>query len=112
MAAGAPKGKSSGSWRQEEARPVCDKAVAFSLGGLQELKLLTLFAKHFHIQVAVGFDPILVDFDRQRTNEPQAALLIRKDSDDMGAAFELLIDRSSILVLLRTCEKSEGKGLY
>ena len=56
------------------------------------MKLLTLFAKHFHIQVAVGFDPILVDFDRQRTNEPQAALLIRKDSDDMGAAFELLID--------------------
>src|SRR4029077_12847595 len=73
-------------------QPVCEQAVAFSLGGLQELKLLTLFAKHFHIQVAVGFDPILVDFDRQRTNEPQAALLIRKDSDDMGAAFELLID--------------------
>ena len=56
------------------------------------MKLLTLFAKDFHIQVAVGFDPILVDFDRQRTNEPQAALLIRKDADDMGAAFELLID--------------------
>ena len=35
--------------------------------------MLTLFAKHFHIQVAVGFDPILVDLDRQRPNEPQAA---------------------------------------
>jgi hypothetical protein len=30
--------------------------------------VLTLFAKHFHIHVAVGFNPILVDFDRQRTN--------------------------------------------
>ena len=90
-AAGAPQGKSSGAGAKTE-QPVCEQAVAFSLGGLQELKLLTLFAKHFHIQVAVGFDPILVDFDRQRTNEPQAALLIRKDADDMGAAFELLID--------------------
>ena len=28
----------------------------------------------------------------QRPNEPQAALLIRKDSNDMSAAFKLLID--------------------
>src|SRR5215510_12738148 len=77
--------ESSGAGATPE-QPVCEQAVAFSLGGLQELKLLTLFAKHFHIQVAVGFDPILVDFDRQRTNEPQATLLIRKDSDNMGAA--------------------------
>ena len=90
-AAGVPQGKSSGAGAKTE-QPVCEQAVAFSLGGLQELKLLTLFAKHFHIQVAVGFNPILVDFDRQRPNEPQAALLIRKDSNDMGAAFKLLID--------------------
>ena len=51
-----------------------------------------MLAKHFHIYVAVGFNPILVDFDRQRPNEPQAALLIRKDSNDMSAAFKLLID--------------------
>jgi hypothetical protein len=37
----------------------------FTLGDLQKLELLTLFAKHFHVQVTVGFDPILVDFDRQ-----------------------------------------------
>ena len=85
------KGKSSGAGAKPE-QPVCEQAVAFSLGGLQELELLTLFAKHFHIQVAVGFDPILVDFDRQRPNEPQAALLIRKDADDMGAALDLLIE--------------------
>ena len=54
--------------------------------------MLTLFAKHFHVQVAVGFDPVLVDFDRQRTDQPQGAVLIGKDSDDMGAAFELLVD--------------------
>ena len=53
--------------------------------------MLTLFTKHFHVQVTMGFNPILVDFDRQRTNEPQAALLIRKDSNDMGSAFELLV---------------------
>ena len=51
-----------------------------------------MLAKHFHIQVAMGFNPILVDFDRMRPNEPQAALLIRKDSNDMSAAFKLLID--------------------
>ena len=50
-----------------------NKAVAFTLGGLQELKLLALFAQHFHVQVTVGFDPVLVDFDRQRPNEPQGS---------------------------------------
>ena len=63
-AAGAPKGKSSGAGAKPE-QPVCEQAVAFTLGGLQELKLLTLFAKHFHVEVAVGFDPVFMDFDRQ-----------------------------------------------
>ena len=34
------------------------------LGGLQKLELLALFAKCFHVQITVGFDPIFVDFDR------------------------------------------------
>jgi hypothetical protein len=65
--------------------------------------LLTLFTKHFHIQVAVGFDPVLVDFDCQCPNEPQAPLLIRKEWDDMSAVrrFSSWLIRSSILVLLR-----------
>ena len=88
----SPAGKELRRWRQAESAAADEEAVAFTLGGLQELELLTLFAEHFHIQVAVGFNPILVDFDRQRPNEPQAALLIRKDSNDMSAAFELLID--------------------
>ncbi len=50
-----------------------------------------MFAKHFHVQVTVGFDPVFVDFDRQRPNEPQSAFLVRKDSDDMGSTLELLI---------------------
>ena len=65
----SPVGGSSGADAKSE-QAVCEQAVAFTLGGLQELELFTLFAKHFHIQVAVGFDPILVDFDRQCTNEP------------------------------------------
>ena len=82
-------------------QPVCEQAGACTLGGLQELKLLTLFAKYFHIQVGVRFNPILMDFDRQRPNEPQAALLIGKDSNDKGAAFELLIDPLEQFGLMR-----------
>ena len=85
------KGHSSGAGAKPE-QPVCEEAVAFTLGGLQELELLTLFAKHLHVQVTVGFDPILVDFDRERPNEPQRALLVGKDSNDMSAALDLLIE--------------------
>jgi hypothetical protein len=49
--------------------------------GLQELKLLTLFAQHLHVEVTVGFNPVFVDFDGQGSDQPQAARFIRKDSD-------------------------------
>jgi hypothetical protein len=75
-------------------QPVCEQAVAVTLGGLQELELLTLFAKHFHIQVAVGLDPILVDLDGQSPNQSQAALSVGKDADDMGATLKLLMRRT------------------
>ena len=55
------------------------------------MELLALFAKHLHVQVTVGFNPVLVDFDRERPNESQSALLVGEDSDDMGSAFDLLI---------------------
>ena len=48
-----------------------------------------LFAKHFHVEVTVGFDPILMDFDRQRPDESQHALLAGKDANDM---LDLLIE--------------------
>jgi hypothetical protein len=54
------------------------------------LKLLTLFAKHLHVEISVGFNPILVDFDRQRADQSQRALLVGKDADDLGAALNLL----------------------
>jgi hypothetical protein len=38
-------------------------------GRLQELKLFALLAQHFHVEVAVGLDPILVDFDREGANK-------------------------------------------
>ena len=39
----------------------------------------------------MGFNPILVDFDRQRADQSQRALLVGKDADDLGAALNLLI---------------------
>jgi hypothetical protein len=59
--------KSSGAGAKPE-QPVCEQAVAFTLSGLH---------------------PVFVDFDRQSSDQPQAALQIGKDSDDMGAAFDL-----------------------
>jgi hypothetical protein len=85
-AAGAPSGQGSGAGAKTE-QPVCEQAAEFTLGGLQECKLLSLFTKHLHVEVAVGFDPVFVDFDCERPNESQAALLIGKDSDDVGSAF-------------------------
>jgi hypothetical protein len=82
-AAGAPQGESSGADAKSE-QPVCEQAVVFTLGGLQQLKL---FTQHFHVEVTVGFDPVFVDFDRQRPDQPQGAVLIGKDSDDVGSAF-------------------------
>jgi hypothetical protein len=43
-------------------------------------------------KVTVGFDPVLVNFDRQRPDQPQGALLIGKNADDVGAALEPLVE--------------------
>ena len=56
------------------------------------MKLLALLAEHFHVEVAVGFDPVLVDLDGESPNEPQRALLVGEDANDMSAAFDLLIE--------------------
>jgi hypothetical protein len=55
------------------------------------LKLFSLFAKYLHVQVAVGLDPVFMDFDRKRPDQSQGAFLIREDADDMGSTFELLV---------------------
>jgi hypothetical protein len=87
----APEGESSGADAKSE-QPVCEEAVASTLGGLQELELFALFAEHFHVEVAVGLDPVLVDLDGESPNEPQRALLVGKNANDMGAALDLLIE--------------------
>jgi hypothetical protein len=69
-----------------------NKPPEFTLGRLQKLKLLTLLAKRFHVEVAVGFDPVFVDFDSECPNESQSALLIREDANDMSSALNLLIE--------------------
>jgi hypothetical protein len=45
-------------------QPVCEEAVAFTLGGLQQLELFALLAQHLRVEVTVGFDPVLVHFDQ------------------------------------------------
>ena len=66
----SPVGPKLRRWRQARVNRFDEQAVGFTLGRLQELKLLTLFTKHFHVQVTMGFDPVFMDFDRQRPNEP------------------------------------------
>jgi hypothetical protein len=49
------------------------------------LKLFTLFAKHFHVQIAIGFDPVLVDFDGKRPDQPQGVRLRSGGVDFAGS---------------------------
>jgi hypothetical protein len=51
-----------------------------------------LLAKRFHVEVTVGFDPVLMDFNCERSNESQGAFLIGENANDMGAAFDLLVE--------------------
>ena len=66
-------------------------------------------------KVTVGFDPVLVNFDRQRPDQPQGALLIGKDADDMGAALEPLVDplkpvRAFEMFAVLSRQTVKGKG--
>ena len=36
----------------------------------------------------MGFDPALMDFDCERSNESQSAFLVGENANDMGAAFD------------------------
>jgi hypothetical protein len=51
-----------------------------------------LSAQRFHVEIAIGFNPILRDLDRESANEPQTALLVGKNADHMSAALSLLIE--------------------
>ena len=40
----------------------------------------------------MGLKPTFMNLHRQRPNKPEAALRVRKDTDHMGPALELLIE--------------------
>jgi hypothetical protein len=54
-------------------------------------------------------EPVLVGLDRQRPDQPQATLAIGKDAYHMGAALDLLIQRSSMLVDFKCLWCGRGK---
>ena len=85
------RGESFGAGAKPE-QPVCEEAGAFTLGGLQKLELLALLAKGFHVEITVGFDPVLMDFDGEGSNESQSTFVVGENPNDMGAAFDLLIE--------------------
>jgi len=47
-----------------------------------------------HVAVSVGFDPILVCFDRESPDEAQAAVFVEENADDEGGSLDLLVDAS------------------
>ena len=53
---------------------------------------LFLFGQRFHIEVTMGLQPTFMDLDCERPDQPQATLRVRKDTNDVGPALELLIE--------------------
>ena len=57
---------------------------------MAELDFLVLF-EIVHIEIAMGFEPVLVGLDGERPHEPQATFAIGEDAHDLGAAPDLLV---------------------
>jgi hypothetical protein len=53
--------------------------------------ILFVLAQIVHVQITMLLEPVLVGFDRQRPDQPQATLAIGKDAHDVGAALDLLV---------------------
>ena len=70
------------------------------LGGLQQLELFSLFAKHFHIQIAMGLDPAFVDFDCQCLTKRRALSWLGKMRITWVRRLSSSLMRSSILATL------------
>jgi len=45
------------------------------------LEFFALFAQHFHVEVTVGFDPVLVNLDGESSNKAQGTLLVGKNAE-------------------------------
>lgn len=63
-----------------ELNPPCP-AASGRLRPPPQLRALVLL-QQFHVQVAGGLDPVLMDLHRQRPHQPQATGRVRKDPHD------------------------------
>ena len=65
------------------------------LGGagfsFQQLQFL-MFLQYGHVEIARGFDPILLGFGGERPRQPQAAGLVWEEPHDAGAALEFFVE--------------------
>ena len=68
-----------------------------------------------HVEVAVGFQPVLVGFNRERADQRQATFLVGEDAHDDGSALDLLVEALEhvnapyvFVVLARQSVKHEG----
>ena len=50
-----------------------------------------MLGKKIHAQIAAFLEPALVDFDSERPDEPEAAVLVGEDPDHPGPVFDLLV---------------------
>ena len=65
----SPEGERAPALALSQSNRFVKKPSHSRSGRLQELKLFALLAQHFRVEVAVGLDPILVDFDREGANK-------------------------------------------
>jgi hypothetical protein len=65
--------------------------VTASGGKTQPRPLLLLFTQQVHIQIACGFDPVLVHFDRKCAAQAETAGGIGKDTHHQRPAFQFLV---------------------
>ena len=74
----------------QPARSVLDRASTAlgwrgrGSGGMAQ-RLLFVLAQIVHVQITMLLEPVLVGFDRQRPDQPQATLAIGKDAHDVTA---------------------------
>ncbi len=54
--------------------------------------LFFVLAQMIHVEIAHGFEPVLVHLDGERPHEPQATLRVRKDAHHVRAPLDLLIE--------------------
>jgi hypothetical protein len=99
------------SFRKNTSGKSEKKGETFTLGGLQELEFFALFAQHLHVEVTVGFDPVLVDLDGESANESQGTLLVGKCGRDRATLTERLKDvHASEMFVTLSWQAIEGQN--